>query len=125
MSVLTGYLVKGTLKTWKGKETGWRWHRTVATYTIAPDYDRTQAVILKKHGKKGDFWAAGYFLNDAGDLFRGETMGSAPHGSRKEADLVEDAEREAENLAEYWGQKDQEAREEDDAAMLEDQESYE
>ena len=124
MSVLVGYLnSRGQLFTAKGKDTGYRLHRVVAVYTTQPNYDKTEAIILGKPGKTSTRWAAGYYLNQAGDLFRGEIVGSAKHYSKQEADLIDDAAREAKNLADYWGQRDQEHEEEFQRELAEEEES--
>ena len=120
---LTGYITKGVLGNWKGKDLGWRLHRTVGSYTVGPEYDTTHAVILTKRGKRNDQWAAGYWLGE-GAIFRGETVGSAPHGSRAEAVIVDEAKIEAENQADYWSKRDEEAREEDERKMQEEEETY-
>jgi hypothetical protein len=116
---LGGYITNKALTSWKGVDSGWRLHRVVGTYTVAPEYDTTYAVILTKRGKATDAWAAGYWLGE-GSLFRGEKIGSAKHGSRAEAGLVHDAREQAKSLSEYWGQRDDEAREEDEAKQREE-----
>lgn len=121
---LQGYLSSDNrLTSWKGKDSGWRLHRVVGSYMVAPEYDRTEAVILTKRGKGKDSWAGGYSLGK-GALFRGEIVGSAKHGGREEADMVEEAKREALSSADYWMQKDEEAREEDERAMQEESDIY-
>lgn len=139
---LQGYLTKQdigsskklVLTDWKGNALHYVLHRVVATYTIPPEYDTTQAVILVKIGKPSGVarrgvatrsvtYAAGYALGE-GMIFRGEIVGSAKWGTRDEAELVEEAESEAIALSEYWAERDEEHRQEEEEKMREEDEIY-